>query len=70
MTSPEKDREKMVERRAGAEAIHELGQVFNLNPCSRRDCVMWFSNTLAETDRKEMRFCPQHFQKLRQAMKR
>ncbi len=70
MTSPEIDREKTIERRAGAEAIHELGHVFNLSHCSRRDCVMWFSNTLAETDRKGMRFCPQHFQELRQAMKR
>jgi archaemetzincin len=70
ITSPEKDREKTVERRAGAEVIHELGHVFNLSHCSRRDCVMWFSNTLAETDRKGTRFCPQHFQELRQAMKR
>src|SRR5262249_20821304 len=70
MTSPRKDGEKTVERRAGAEAIHELGHVFNLSHCSRRDCVMWFSNTLAETDRKGTRFCPQHFQELRQAMKR
>ncbi|HKQ91301.1 MAG TPA: archaemetzincin family Zn-dependent metalloprotease [Blastocatellia bacterium] len=70
ITSPEKDREKTVERRAGAEAIHELGHVFNLSHCSRRDCVMWFSNTLAETDRKGTQFCPQHFQELRQAMRR
>jgi archaemetzincin len=70
MTGAEKDREKTVERRAGAEAIHELGHVFNLSHCSRRDCAMWFSNTLAETDRKGTRFCPQHFQELKQAMRR
>jgi len=69
-TGAEEDGEKLVERRAVTEALHELGHVFNLSHCSRRDCVMWFSNTLAETDRKGMRFCPQHFQELRQAMKR
>jgi archaemetzincin len=69
-TGAEKDGKKLVERRAVTEAVHELGHVFKLNHCSRRDCVMWFSNTLAETDRKGTRFCPQHFQELKQAMRR
>jgi archaemetzincin len=69
-TVGEKEREKMVEQRAVTEAAHELGHVFNLSHCSRRDCVMWFSNTLAETDRKGTRFCPQHLQELRRAMRR
>jgi archaemetzincin len=49
----------MVVRRAVTEALHELGHVWGLAHCSRRDCVMWFSNTLAETDRKGIRFCRQ-----------
>jgi archaemetzincin len=69
-TGGEKDREKMVERRAVTEAVHELGHVFNLSHCSLGDCVMWFSNTLAETDRKGTRFCTQHLQELRRAMRR
>lgn len=44
-------------RRASTEAIHELGHVFGLNHCERTDCVMWFSNTLAQTDRKGLEFC-------------
>jgi archaemetzincin len=70
MTGAEKDEEKTVERRAVIEAMHELGHVFNLSHCTRRDCVMWFSNTLVETDRKGTQFCPQHYQEHRQTMRR
>lgn len=70
MTGEEKYGVKLVERRAVTEAVHELGHVFDLSHCSRRDCVMWFSNTLSETDRKGTRFCPKHLQELRVAMRR
>src|SRR5688572_11739594 len=39
-------------KRAATEAVHELGHTYGLSHCDRTDCVMWFSNTLTETDRK------------------
>jgi archaemetzincin len=52
-------------RRASTEAVHELGHTYGLGHCDRRDCVMWFSNTLSETDRKGTRLCPAHAAALR-----
>ena len=40
------------------EAVHELGHTFGLDHCSDPRCVMYFSNTLADTDRKGREFCP------------
>lgn len=43
--------------RLAKEAIHELGHTLGLGHCDNRECVMWFSNTLQETDRKTRWFC-------------
>jgi archaemetzincin len=40
------------------EAVHELGHMFGLDHCSDLRCVMHFSNSLADTDRKGRDFCP------------
>jgi archaemetzincin len=47
----------LLRRRAATEAVHELGHVMGLGHCRQQHCVMWFSNMLAETDRKGDRFC-------------
>lgn len=39
------------------EAVHELGHTLGLAHCPRSKCVMTFSNTLADTDRKDAEFC-------------
>jgi len=52
--------EVLFRRRAATEAIHELGHTFGLAHCDDPHCVMWFSNTLAESDRKGTRFCRRH----------
>jgi len=44
-------------RRVLTEAIHELGHTFGLGHCETHRCVMFFSNSLADTDRKGPGFC-------------
>lgn len=52
--------EALFSRRAATESIHELGHTYGLSHCNKPTCVMWFSNTLSESDRKGYRFCPEH----------
>jgi len=43
--------------RALKEAVHELGHTWGLGHCLDPHCVMYFSNSLIDTDRKEYQFC-------------
>jgi archaemetzincin len=43
--------------RLAKEVIHEEGHLEGLDHCSNELCVMSFSNTLGETDRKGLDFC-------------
>ena len=52
--------EAVFRRRVAIEAIHEIGHTYGLGHCEDPHCVMWFSNTLAETDRKGSAFCARH----------
>jgi archaemetzincin len=44
-------------QRALKEAVHELGHLLGLGHCDNPKCIMFFSNTIADTDRKGPGFC-------------
>ena len=56
--------DELFQKRAATEAIHELGHTYGLTHCDDPHCVMWFSNTLSETDRKGTRLCSRHAREL------
>lgn len=39
------------------EVLHEIGHNYNLSHCPDRNCTMFFSNTLADTDYKKTSYC-------------
>ncbi len=51
--------------RAVKEAVHELGHTRGLGHCTDSRCVMAFSNSLADTDRKGKEFCSRCARKFR-----
>lgn len=48
---------RLFERRVLTEAVHELGHTYGLGHCRNPGCVMFFSNSLTDTDRKGPDFC-------------
>jgi archaemetzincin len=52
-------------RRVVKEVVHELGHTLGLRHCPDACCVMHFSNSLADTDRKGIKYCERCRQKLR-----
>jgi archaemetzincin len=49
---------QLFKERTLKEAIHELGHLLGLGHCPNPACIMFFSNSLADTDRKGPGFCP------------
>ena len=47
----------MFNDRIAKETIHELGHYFGLFHCNNKRCVMYFSNSLYDTDFKNRTFC-------------
>ena len=49
--------DQLLQERLEKEAVHELGHTFGLRHCPDSECVMHFSNSLQDTDRKRSSFC-------------
>jgi archaemetzincin len=49
--------DELLELRTVKETIHEVGHVLGLSHCNRRGCVMNFSNTFGEVDKKTKYLC-------------
>jgi len=61
------DRTLYIER-AIKEAVHELGHTFGLSHCPNSSCVMYFSNSLMDTDYKLSDFCSECIRMLRKSL--
>jgi len=49
--------EELYEKRIVKEVIHEVGHMLGLGHCNKRPCVMSFSNTVGEVDKKTKYLC-------------
>jgi archaemetzincin len=49
--------QELFRKRVLTEAVHELGHTFGLGHCENPRCVMFFSNSLMDTDGKGFEFC-------------
>ena len=44
-------------RRTAIESVHEVGHLLGVHHCDDRHCVMFYSSTIADSDRKGPMFC-------------
>ena len=49
--------------RSVKEAVHEVGHTLGLKHCPRSSCVMHFSNSIFDTDKKQRLFCDECYLK-------
>ena len=50
-------RSELFKIRVRKEVLHEVGHLLGLDHCSNSRCVMFFSNSIFDTDNKEWKYC-------------
>ncbi|KXB02783.1 hypothetical protein AKJ45_03230 [candidate division MSBL1 archaeon SCGC-AAA261F19] len=56
--------DKLFGDRVAKEAVHELGHTFGLKHCRNSECVMSFSNSIVDVDRKQRFFCDDCYRRI------
>ncbi|MCK6547657.1 archaemetzincin family Zn-dependent metalloprotease [Myxococcota bacterium] len=56
-SGPSESRRELLFKRLMSEAIHQIGMIRGLAHCPNNRCVMFFSATVQDTDKKGMTFC-------------
>ena len=61
---------ELYQDRVFKEAVHEVGHTLGLGHCRKQRCVMFFSNSILDTDRKNRTFCEDCYLKVLENMKK
>ncbi|OYT46144.1 MAG: archemetzincin [Desulfurococcales archaeon ex4484_42] len=62
---PSTEGERILKERVRKEVIHEIGHLLGLNHCPNIYCVMHFSNSIMDTDRKSWKYCSSCAQRIK-----
>lgn len=63
------ENKELLRIRALKEAVHEIGHLFGLPHCLSPTCVMYFSNSIIDTDKKSFKLCISCERKLKSVLK-